>query len=175
VPLNHHRNAFINLALPFFAFTSPLPAEEEPGLRGDTYTLWDQINIKEGKKAAESGGLTVRRLLKRIQKKAYKEDPTIVQVSNISIGPYMIYANFLHEDNEQLLNKSIWKVVEEAMLSGDEFDEEFSRDEDDDISAPRPSLESSSYIDLTVMVEDLETCEEVELPPIRLYRSHRTR
>ena len=83
----------------------------------------------------------------------------------------MIYTNFLHEDDEEKMNTPIWKVIEEAVLSGDEFDEEFSRDEDSENSAPRPSVELSSFIDLTVMVEDVETCEEVELPPIRLIRS----
>eukprot|EP00536_Pseudo-nitzschia_multiseries_P010636 jgi/Psemu1/297610/fgenesh1_pm.332_\ len=172
-PLNRHRNAFINLALPFFAFTSPLPAEEFAGVRGETHTLWDRISIKEGKKAAQSGGLTLRRLLKRIQKKAYVEDPDAIQVSNISIGPIMIYANFLHEDDEELLNKSIWKVIEEAIQSGEEFDEEFSRDgpADNEESKHISSISSASFVDLAVSVEDTETYEEVELPQVRLFRS----
>merc|ERR1712232_655582 len=45
--LKYHRNAFINLALPFFAFTSPLPAEEINGLHGSKYTIWDRILVKE--------------------------------------------------------------------------------------------------------------------------------
>ena len=49
-PLSRHRNAFINLALPFFAFTMPLPAEEMPGPGGKSYTIWDTIAIKETKK-----------------------------------------------------------------------------------------------------------------------------
>jgi ubiquitin-activating enzyme E1 len=172
-PLNRHRNAFINLALPFFAFTSPLPAEEYPGVRGETHTLWDQITIKEGKKASQSGGLTLRRLLKRIQKKAFKEDPDAVQVASISIGPIMIYANFLHDGDEELLNKSIWTIIEEAVQSGEEFDEEFSRDESGDSTPSNSSVVggSGSFIDLAVAVEDTETCEEVELPPVRLIRS----
>jgi len=173
VPLNRYRNAFINLALPFFAFTSPLPAEEFPGVRGETHTLWDRISIKEGKKAAKAGGLTLRRLLKRIQKKAYAEDPDAIQISNISIGPIMIYANFLHEDDEELLNKSIWKVIEEAVQSGQEFDEEFSRDgpATDEESKDTSSISSASFLDLAVSVEDTETYEEVELPQVRVFRS----
>jgi len=173
MPLNRHRNAFINLALPFFAFTSPLPAEEYAGVRGETHTLWDRITIKEGKKAAQSGGLTLRRFLRRIQKKAYAEDPDAVQVSNISIGPIMIYANFLHEDDEELLNKSIWQVIEEAMQSGEEFDEEFSRDgpETSEETKDSLSISSVSFIDLAVSVEDTETFDEVELPQVRLIRS----
>jgi ubiquitin-activating enzyme E1 len=174
LPLNRHRNAFINLALPFFAFTSPLPAEEYPGVKGEMHTLWDKITIKEGKKAARSGGLTLKRFLRRIQKKAYADDPDAVQVSNISIGPIMVYANFLHEDDEELLNKSIWDVIDNAMQSGAAFDEEFSRDgptsdgENKDSASP---VSSVSFIDLAVSVEDTETFEEVELPQVRLIRS----
>jgi ubiquitin-activating enzyme E1 len=174
LPLNRHRNAFINLALPFFAFTSPLPAEEYPGVKGETHTLWDKITIKEGKKAARSGGLTLKRFLRRIQKKAYADDPDAVQVSNISIGPIMVYANFLHEDDEDLLNKSIWDVIDNAMQSGEAFDEEFSRDgptSDGDTKDFVSSVSSASFIDLAVSVEDTETFEEMELPQVRLIRS----
>jgi ubiquitin-activating enzyme E1 len=168
--LQRHRNAFINLALPFFAFTAPLPAEEYPGLRGKTHTMWDRITIKEGAKSAKSGGLTLKRLLKRISKKAYKDDPDAISISNISVGPFMIYANFLHEDDDELLGKSIWKVVEEAMIAGNEFDQEFSRE-----SIARPTIsplddQSPPFIDLTVNVEDLETGDEVELPLVRVVR-----
>jgi len=168
LPLHRHRNAFINLALPFFAFTAPLPAEEYPGVRGGTHTLWDKIVIKEGKKT-----LTLKRLLRRIQKKVYADDPDAVQVSNISIGPIMIYANFLHEDDEELLNTNIWEVVENAIQAGEEFDEQFSRDKPSvDGETKKSSLISTaSCIDITVSVEDAETFDEVELPQIRLQRS----
>ena len=174
LPLNRHRNAFINLALPFFAFTAPLPAEEFPGVRGESHTLWDKIKIKEGKKAARAGGLTLKRFLRRIQKKVHADDPDAVQVSNISIGPIMVYANFLHEDDEELLNKSIWDIIENALQSGEEFDEEFSRDgptASDDESKASLSISSAPYIDLVVSVEDAETFDEVELPQVRLFRS----
>ena len=174
LPLHRHRNAFINLALPFFAFTAPLPAEEFAGVRGETHTLWDKIAIKEGKKAAKKGGMTLKQFLRKIQKKAYAEDPNAVQVSNISIGPIMVYANFLHEDDEELLDKSVWQVIEDALQSGEEFDEEFSRDgpttSDDDATSVL-SVASTPYIDLVVSVEDTETFDEVELPQVRLFRS----
>lgn len=178
-PLRRHRNAFINLALPFFAFTSPLPAEEFPGVRGATHTLWDRIDVQEGKKAAQRGGLTLRNLLKRIQKRAHEADPGAVQVSSISVGPYMVYANFLHEDDDELLDTSIWRVIQEAVVSGDQFDEDFSRGEVGQDGETHPSPKSSSTrppseysaIDLTVVVEDTETGEEIELPPVRVRRS----
>lgn len=173
LPLHRHKNAFINLALPFFAFTAPLPAEEYDGVRGQTHTLWDKITIKEGKKAAKSGGIKLKHFLKRIQKKTYPEDPDAVQVSNISIGPIMVYANFLHDDDKELLNTSIWEVIENALRSGEEFDEEFSRDGPISSEKTRDSsiISSVSFIDLTVSVEDTESFDEVELPQVRLFRS----
>jgi ubiquitin-activating enzyme E1 len=170
--LQRHRNAFINLALPFFAFTAPLPAEEIPGLRGKSHSMWDRITIKEGKKEANAGGLTLNRLLKKISKKVYEADPDAISISNISVGPIMIYANFLHEDDEILLDKSIWEVVQEAVIAGSEFDREFSRDPTSPTSFPVVSKEDAylPFIDLTVTVEDLETGEEAELPPVRVLR-----
>ncbi|KAL3925701.1 MAG: hypothetical protein SGILL_000233 [Bacillariaceae sp.] len=175
--LQRHRNAFINLALPFFAFTAPLPAEEYPGLRGSTHTMWDRITIKEGKKAAKAGGLTLKKVLRRVCKKAYKDDPDVVNVSNISFGSFMIYASFLHEDDDDLLNRSIWDVIEEAIVKGNEFDQEFARESlgapDETKSVvddPNPSF--PSFVDLTVAVEDVETGDEVELPPVRLIRTY---
>ncbi|KAG7340147.1 ThiF family protein [Nitzschia inconspicua] len=171
--LKRHRNAFINLALPFFAFTPPLPAEEHPGLRGEAHTMWDRITIKEGRKAAKAGGLTLKRLLKKISKKAYEEDPDAISVSNISVGPFMIYANFLHEDDSELLDKSVWDVIKDAVTVGNEFDREFSRDSESVNSLPFDAKNDylSPFIDLTVTVEDLESGEEVELPPVRIVRA----
>jgi ubiquitin-activating enzyme E1 len=172
--LQRHRNAFINLALPFFAFTAPLPAEEYLGFRGATHTMWDRITIKEGKKAAASGGLTLKKLLKRIRKKTYKDDPDAVSVSNISFGAFMIYASFLHEDDEEMLRRSIWNIIEEAAVKGNEFDQEFSRDCKEGAGENAQSDVSTSlplFVDLTIAVEDVETGEEVELPPVRLVRT----
>jgi ubiquitin-activating enzyme E1 len=168
-PLNRYRNAFINLALPFFAFTAPLPAEEVQGLRGQSYTLWDRITIKEGTKAASSGGITLRRFLKRLKKKAC-EDPDTVEISTVSFGQFMIYANFLNEDDEELLDKNLWDAVQEAVVAGNEFDREFSRNTDEKSSSP-VQMQGSTSLDLTVVVEDLETGEEVELPPVRVLKS----
>ena len=43
-PLRKHRNAFVNLALPFFAFIMPLHAETIEGLRGRHFTLCEAFD-----------------------------------------------------------------------------------------------------------------------------------
>jgi hypothetical protein len=87
-PLRKHRNAFVNLALPFFAFIMPLHAETIEGLRGRHYTLCEA------------------------------------------------------------------------------FDEAYSRNEPSD-QVGDSTIGSRSSVDLIVVVEDLESGEEFELPPVR--------
>eukprot|EP00522_Entomoneis_paludosa_P005715 CAMPEP_0172455644 /NCGR_PEP_ID=MMETSP1065-20121228/12171_1 /TAXON_ID=265537 /ORGANISM="Amphiprora paludosa, Strain CCMP125" /LENGTH=1266 /DNA_ID=CAMNT_0013208113 /DNA_START=42 /DNA_END=3842 /DNA_ORIENTATION=- len=174
-PLQSHRNAFINLALPFYAFTAPLPAETTPGLNGKEYTLWDQLSISESMKASEKGRMTVKALLKRIRKLAAadtEEDGSDVnidsiEVASLSLGPYLLYANFLHEEDKALLKSSIWDAIQEALDS--DWDDMSARDDDGDDGGKSISGQDAIF-DLTAVVEDVETGEEVELPPIRLRR-----
>jgi ubiquitin-activating enzyme E1 len=164
-PLKSHRNAFINLALPFFAFTIPLPAELIQGLKGKEYTLWDRLHIKENKKAAAKGGLTLKNLIKKIKKLAAQEDPESVAVVSISYGPYLLFANFLHEDDADVLGSTIWDLVKEAVESDSDNPDRPGNAE----NTASVSLAVNS-IDLTVIVEDSENGEEAELPSIRLVR-----
>ena len=169
--LRLQRNAFINLALPFFAFTIPLPAEKIPGLRGKQYTLWDRLVIKEDRKAAISGGLTMRSLLHRVRKLACDE-PEVVEVSSVSFGPYLLYANFLHEDDESVCSASLWNLLKEAITASEEFDADFSRNDGDEEVECHYS-EGQRYVDLKVVVEDVETGTEAELPTIRVERNEK--
>jgi len=173
--LQLHRNAFVNLALPFFAFTSPLPAEEVSGLHGASHTIWDTIVVKEGEKSHAKGGITLRRLLLQIKKKSSKGDEE-VEVTNISFGPYMLYANFLHEDDDHLLDTPMLQLVIDAISSGDIEDEDLGEEEEGDTPTSYTeaqlleieALKRRAFTDFTVLVEDTETGEEAELPPVRL-------
>ena len=165
VDLKLHRNAFVNLALPFFAYTAPLPAEQIPGLNGKTYSIWDQLSIKESEKAATSGGITVKSLLKKIKVKA-ADEPSEVSVASISVGPFLLYANFLHEEDEKVLNASVWELVSDAVSSKDSFENENARDNE----FTSDFVLSEDYVDLAVVVEDINTGDEVELPPLRVER-----
>ena len=176
-PLELHRNGFINLALPFFAFTAPLPAERTPGLNGASYTLWDQLSITESSKAARKGGMTMKSLLKKIRKLAIAnvsdddEDVSLdsIQVASLSLGPYLLYANFLHEDDKTLLKSSIWNVIQEAIDDTDGFEGRDSGSGDDSTQQNMSATENT--FSLTAVVEDIESGEEVELPAIVLSRN----
>ena len=175
--LHQHRNAFVNLALPFFAFTSPLPAEEVAGLHGTSHTIWDKLLIKEEEKHHLKGGITMRRFLRKIKKKS--EDGEI-EVSNISYGPFMLYANFLHEDDDDVLDAPVLQLVLDAITSGDIEDDDFGEDNDEvtyteEQLAEIKALEKEAFTDFSVLVEDVDTGEEAELPPVRLQWWNRER
>ena len=76
----------------------------------------------------------------------------------------------LNEDDDDYLDTSIWDLVENAVAIGNEFDSQFSREAEQSLREPT-SFANSSFLDLSVVVEDLETGEEVELPPVRVVKS----
>lgn len=178
LPLTTHRNAFVNLALPFFAFTTPLLAEEIANIGGRSFTMWDRIAIKASSKMP-TDDITLRQFIEKIKRSAKLGDDT--EVSNISFGSYMIYANFLNGEDDELLDSSLMDTVKSAVISEEESDETHLGKEDanqteqmnnltDEQRAILSKLSKKRYIDLSVAVEHTETGEEYELPPIRLVK-----
>ena len=177
--LNSFRNAFLNLAQPFFAFTPPLPAEVIADIKGRSYTVWDRIIIKESSKSVEKyGGITLGQVKSMIKRKISSS----VNVASITFGPFLIYANFLHgigEEEDDLMKKSIWSLIELALRESEDQAEDPVFDGRDAYSVEseryRQELCGKSYLDLTVIVEDEESGEEIELPPVRIVKSSRVK
>jgi ubiquitin-activating enzyme E1 len=169
-------------ALPFFAFTAPLPADQALGVNGKIYTMWDKITIKGSSKSPVET-ITLRKFIDKVKKSAEIGDS--MEIGNISYGPYMIYANFLNSDDEELLNSPLMSIVESAVVS-EEGSDDMALDEGaeaeakantdannmtDEQKSTLSRLAKKRYIDFSVSVEDTETGEEYELPPIRLEKN----
>eukprot|EP00956_Cyclotella_meneghiniana_P020484 scaffold36296_cov115-Cyclotella_meneghiniana.AAC.12 len=177
LPLTTHRNAFVNLALPFFAFTAPLLAEEIANIGGRSFTMWDKIAINASSKMIPDD-ITLREFIDNIKRSAKLGDN--MEVSNISFGSYMIYANFLNSEDVKLLESSLMNTVKSAVIAEEESDEtqldvgsndsnqtEQTSNLTDEQKTILSKLSKKRYIDFSVAVEHTETGEEYELPPIR--------
>ena len=138
-------------------------------------------------KSANRGGIKLSRFLKDLRKQLasidWGDDTPSAEIATISYGPYMLYANFLHEGDEDVLRQPMAKLVEDAIISGDDIDDGFMSDDENGQGNGAPEveltkeqqaeieqLERRSFFDCSVIVEVPETGEEVELPPVRLVR-----
>ncbi|BGP12152.1 hypothetical protein JCM10213_004717 [Rhodosporidiobolus nylandii] len=78
--IEQYKNAFVNLALPFFAFSEPIAAPKQK--YGNTeWTLWDSIKIE--------GDITLEELIAKI-----KADHKL-EISMLSSGVSMLYSGFM--------------------------------------------------------------------------------
>jgi ubiquitin-activating enzyme E1 len=180
LPLTMHRNAFVNLALPFFAFTVPLPAEQVLCVDGRTYTMWDRIIVR-GSSKSPAETMTLEQFIGKVKKAAGLGEN--MEVSNISYGPYMIFASFLNSGDDELLRSPLIDTVKSAVISEDGSDETLLDEEakpteqvgnlSHEQNAALSKLANKRYIDFSIAVEDPETGLEYELPPIRLVKEKR--
>ncbi|XP_066919835.1 ubiquitin-like modifier-activating enzyme 1 [Clytia hemisphaerica] len=104
--IENYKNGFINLALPFFGFSEPMPA---PKMKyNDTeFTLWDSFEI-QGKQ--EDGSEMTLKQLKDLFEDKYK-----LEISMISQGVAMIYSFFMPPAKmKERLESPISKTVEKV-------------------------------------------------------------
>jgi ubiquitin-activating enzyme E1 len=76
------KNGFVNLALPFFAFSEPITAPTTEMGNGRKWTLWDRFDIREGR------DITLQEFLD-LFKERYG-----LEVSMISCGVSILYSSF---------------------------------------------------------------------------------
>jgi len=97
-PIEILRNAFVNLALPYFGFSEPLkPASTK--VRDDwSWTLWDRFEV--------DGDMTLQNFLD------YFKDKHQLEVTMVSAGVSMIYSFFMSRDKlAERLPKKLADVV----------------------------------------------------------------
>jgi len=105
-PLECYRSAFINLALPLFAFTEPIACPVQTVREGWTFTMWDKLRV--------DGDITVGELCKLFETK-YK-----VNVDMVSCGTAMIFSSFIRGDRrkkrmEMLVTEAFKEVAKEEI------------------------------------------------------------
>ena len=132
--LDRYRNAFLNLALPLFAFAQPSPAEEyAPPAGGAPWTLWSVEEVAEGR------ALTLKELV------ALLEARWEMEVSVLEGGGCVLYSSIAPPAGQKgWMETAVREVVAEAsggggadggavLLRASCYDEEL----DEDVDAPR--------------------------------------
>jgi ubiquitin-activating enzyme E1 len=146
-PIDHFKNAFVNLAIPLAAFSEPLPPAKHasqaasrtgPAVRcvPENWTVWNTIDI--------FGDVTVAELISIFEGK-YK-----AKVGAIASGQYQLYQPFFPNHKDRLGKKitELWKMVQkqEHLPKG------------------------KNYLELVAMAEDFDNDEiEVDLPVLRVF------
>lgn len=96
--LDKYRNSFVNLAIPFFGFTQPAPAQQFK-INDKTFTFWDSTTFNDVK------------LSNIIEYYKLKYN---VDVDDITVGQARFYSAFLStKKKKERLNKSVTEIYRE--------------------------------------------------------------
>lgn len=96
--LDDYKNGFVNLALPFFGFSTPIEPQKTK-IRDDwSWTLWDRFEVE--------GPMTLKQFIQHFKDKYHLE------ITMISSGVSMIYSFFMNKDKlNERLNKELAEVI----------------------------------------------------------------
>ena len=158
-PLEAYRNAFINLAGPFFALTQPMEASPIAlGEQGEVYTMWDRLELAPKKE------LTLRGLL------LHALEHFGVQITSVTLhGSQILYADFMHPgEDHPVLEKTVAELVGAASSASGREGAGSSVEGGGEGEVPPPLPHQRQFVDLEIECVD-DQGEEVESPPIRYF------
>ncbi|XP_060691371.1 ubiquitin-like modifier-activating enzyme 1 [Hemiscyllium ocellatum] len=133
-PITAYRNGFINLALPFYAFSEPVPAGKQK-YRDKEWTLWDHIDVQGIKPNGEE--MTMAEFLDYFKK---VHDLEVIFVCRV---PQILYATHMRQEvKEKHLSQRLSEIV--MTLSKENIEEYVKalkleidfRTEEDDVNFP---------------------------------------
>ena len=197
-PLKVHRNAFLSLALPVFAFSEPVAAAVYPygniGLSDDdeddeeegdeegsdelgeagrktypaTFTTWDRLQID-----GRHGTLPLSEVVASVERAA---GPGAV-LRSLSFGGRLLFTDYPPFDLPSRLRKPILEILEEDPRQGtgggsDDYSgrgERLSTASADAKQSLTSSFTGKQFVDLEALVEDEEDGELLDMPPVRIY------
>lgn len=97
-PIDDMKNGFVNLALPFIAFSEPISPPKTKIREGWEWTLWDRFEVE--------GEMTLQEFLK------YFKEKHQLDITMVSCGVAMVYAFFMGKDKlSERLPKKLSEVV----------------------------------------------------------------
>ncbi|XP_043564560.1 ubiquitin-like modifier-activating enzyme 1 [Chiloscyllium plagiosum] len=133
-PITAYRNGFFNLALPFYAFSEPVPAGKQK-YRDKEWTLWDHIDVQGIKPNGEE--MTMAEFLDYFKKVHDLEVTFVCRV------PQILYATHMRQEvKEKHLSQRLSEIV--TTLSKENIEEHVKalkleidfRTEEDDVNFP---------------------------------------
>lgn len=96
--IDKYRNSFVNLAIPFFGWTEPAPAEQFK-VKDKTFTFWDSIKFAD----VELSGII-----------AYYKFKYDVEIDDITVGQARFYSAFLsNKKRKERLDKKVSEIYYE--------------------------------------------------------------
>ncbi len=138
-PLEAYKSWFLNISVPFFSCSGPIPPScTTATIKGSEWkwSAWDSIDVNEG-------NITLRRLFELL------EERYNLEVTMLSHGVSMLYSFFANKK----------KIQERMEMKLTELVETVSKN---------PVGATQKYLCFEVCANDVETEEEVELPYLRI-------